>query len=97
MATKKSKRQEARALHLRNKRRARYKKVLLAHSDENILLPLTDKFDAMMQDLFKLNVKYLNQLLNDLKVGYIRPFSGELYKRMFEGVQYEIMERTILK
>lgn len=54
-------------------------------------------FDNMISDLSKLNVKYLQQLLSDLKDGYINPFPGDYHRMLQQAVETNIMERTLLK
>lgn len=63
-----------------------------------------DHSDAMFNDMIaalsKLNVKYLQQLLSDLKAEPIRtPFKAILssHKRLISSVEHLLFERTMLK
>lgn len=85
----KSKRQKIKAEFRRNKLRARYRKVIYECRGS--------EFDLMINELYKLNIKYLQQLLTDLKSGYyFRFWSGELAILQY-SIETNILERTILK
>ncbi len=92
----KVKRQLARARHRRDKRRARYKRILKKYPT------LTgpngeDRFASLQQELLCLNVKYIQQLVNDLKSGAIVPCYGDYHRTLQRTMEMALMEKTILK
>ena len=88
---KRKKRKKTKEVHLIAKRRARYKKVM---SDFNT----PDGFELVLNELCKLNTKYLQQLLSDLKTyGYIKPWSGDYHRMLIQCIESNILERTMLK
>jgi hypothetical protein len=66
---------------------------------EDIEIPQpANSFELMLEELHKLNVKYLQQLLSDLRVyGYIRPWSGDYHRMLINSIESAILERTVLK
>lgn len=55
-------------------------------------------FSNMLDDLSKLHIKYLQQLLSDLNdYGAMPPFYGDYYRMMVNTIETIILERTILK
>ena len=95
MARSKKKNQEARAKHRVAKRRARLKRVMEKYRG-NLSWGDYGKpdFDAMILELSELNLKYLQQLVDDLTDN---PGYGDPNKALRERVQLIIMERTLLK
>lgn len=91
----KEKRRRARELHQKAKRRAKVRKVLekyrghMAWGDGS-----KEHFEAMITELSKLNVKYLQQLVDDLTT---QPGFNDPNKELKHRVELTILERTILK
>lgn len=91
----KNKRREAKLKHQTQKRRARYMKVFNSYRRNS--LDMYRDFDRLLVDLFQLNNKYLQQMLNDLKAGYIPPWSGDYHRALVHLTELKILERTVLK
>lgn len=93
--TSKGKRQRAKELHRRAKRRARVKRVLSKYRGDSFWADSSpEQFEALIAELSGLNVKYLQQLLLDLEgiVGF-----GDPNKDLRHRVEMLVLERTILK
>lgn len=59
---------------------------------------LYESFDALVADVIKLNPKYLEQLILDLRTrGYIAPWSGDYHRMLQHRVEIAILERTVLR
>lgn len=89
------KRAEARAKHQRQKRRARTARILGKYRGKLYWANgSNEEFESLIKELSELNVKYLEQLVNDLKSGH---GYGDQNKRLRERVESIILEKTILK
>lgn len=55
------------------------------------------QFPAMLKELLELNTKYLQQMLSDLRSGYIPPWSGDYHRMLQHSIELSILERTMLK
>jgi hypothetical protein len=91
----KAKRQEARAKHQRQKRRARVSRILNKYRGDMFWADSSsEEFQSLVKELYNLNVKYLEQFFNDLKSnpGYV-----DNNKALRDRVETMILEKTVLK
>lgn len=57
-----------------------------------------DGFELMLAELYKLNTKYLQLLLSDLRTyGYIKPWSGDYHRMLIQCIESNLLERVVLK
>jgi hypothetical protein len=91
-------RQQARKKHQLQKRRFRYKRIFDSHPYSGQSEEGMRNFNALLTDLRKLNVKYLQILLSDLKSGgAIPPWYGDYHRMLVIEIEASIIERTLLK
>lgn len=97
---KSEKRKKARELHSIAKRRARCKRVMEPFRGDLYWADYSEEvFHQMIAELSKLNVKYLQQLLSDLKKNNpnspFNPIRAQ-HNRLISSLEHLILERTIL-
>ena len=91
----KSKQTEMRHRAHQQKRRVKYKKIFNRynrHSADTYM-----NFDLLLVDLLDMHPKCLQTLLNDLDKAYIAPWSGEYNKKLKQAIEFNLLERTMLK
>lgn len=73
-------------------------KIIGGNLEDHMIEMPTNSFELMLTELSKLNIKYLQQLLSDLRTyGYIKPWSGDYHRMLIQCVESNILERTVLK
>ena len=96
MAKPKSiKRKQAKAKHEIGKRRN--KAMRLINRCGIHLEDRPSRFNTMLSELTKLNLKCLQVILADLNIGLIHPWYGEYHRQLVHAVELNILERTMLK
>ena len=73
-------------------------KIIGGNLEDHMIQTPSNSFELMLVELYKLNIKYLHQLLSDLRAyGYIKPWSGDYHRMLIQCVESNILERTLLK
>lgn len=80
----------------RQKHRAKYTRLFNEHNGDS-----TNRFadfEILLAKLLALNPKYLQVMVEDLKVfGSFAPWTGDYHKALIHRAEMAILERTILK
>lgn len=93
----KKQRKEIKAKHQKQRYRVKYKRITNKYAGGRFGEYSIESFNNMIAELLRLNTKYLQQLLSDLRDGYIPPWSGDYHRMLQHAVELNILERTVLK